>query len=338
MFSEIALQNCQHQILTDEVTSRLASQGIRKLRDFLNHSDKDLAALSSLKLRDILTLRQDLIGKYSSQSYSALELLNNACDGVIKTDVKQFDEIVGGGFKSGRIYELFGPPSTGKTQTSLTVSAIKTLEAGGANNVIYFDTKGDFKIRRFVQILQKRAESKKARIGIAQCLERLKVKKVLDLSEMRSSLESLECAMSRKTSEINFWSHVGLLVIDNIASLVLPLLYTEDNLRSVFGETAKVICLLRKMSFERNLCVVVVNHSTLKPIEGATVRVPSLGKIFQSAADFRILMTRERELENGAISATLKRSPSLIRSSREEEEAGNCKVNIDSSGIVSGGL
>ena len=333
MFLELTLQNCQHPLLTQDVVDGFAKQGIRKLRDFLNHTDKDLAALSGLKVNQVIALRHDLVGKYSGQNRNALQLINNLKEEILRTGVEKVDAILDGGFKSGCIYELFGPPSSGKTQMALTVSAVMAVQHKVQSNVIYFDTKGDFKIDRFVQILQRRNEETKSGISIAKCLDRLRAKKVLDLTELCSSLETIACLVAAGGSKDKFWSKVNLLVVDNIASLVLPLLYTEDNLKVVFGETAKVICLLKKLAHDHNLCILVVNHSTLKPGEEGkpSIRQPSLGKIFSSAANTRMLMVREDEQGHGDILLSLTKTPSLIQSRDEEKK---CKVKIEARGIV----
>ena len=70
----------------------------------------------------------------------------------ISTGSKQVDEVLGGGFQTMSISEVFGEFRCGKTQLSHTMSVIAQLpkDLGGAEGkVAYIDTEGTFRPERY---------------------------------------------------------------------------------------------------------------------------------------------------------------------------------------------
>ncbi|KAL2824764.1 Rad51-domain-containing protein [Aspergillus cavernicola] len=94
----------------------------------------------------------------------------------ISTGSKQFDSILGGGFQSMSISEVFGEFRCGKTQLSHTMSVIAQLpkEMGGAEGkVAYIDTEGTFRPERIGQIAERFGvdpDSAKENIAYARAL------------------------------------------------------------------------------------------------------------------------------------------------------------------------
>ncbi|KAL5377869.1 carboxymethylenebutenolidase [Paraphaeosphaeria sporulosa] len=76
----------------------------------------------------------------------------------ISTGSKQFDAILGGGFATMSISEVFGEFRCGKTQLSHTMSVITQLpkDLGGAEGkVAFIDTEGTFRPERITQIAER---------------------------------------------------------------------------------------------------------------------------------------------------------------------------------------
>ncbi|KAL3494295.1 Rad51-domain-containing protein [Aspergillus germanicus] len=94
----------------------------------------------------------------------------------ISTGSKQFDSILGGGFQSMSISEVFGEFRCGKTQLSHTMSVVAQLpkEMGGAEGkVAYIDTEGTFRPERIGQIAERFGvdpDSAKENIAYARAL------------------------------------------------------------------------------------------------------------------------------------------------------------------------
>jgi len=60
----------------------------------------------------------------------------------IKTGVESFDDAIGGGFPKGRLVELYGEPSSGKTLMSLL--AIATAQKEGMGDCVFIDAENSF--------------------------------------------------------------------------------------------------------------------------------------------------------------------------------------------------
>ncbi|KAG9205457.1 Meiotic recombination protein dmc1 [Epicoccum nigrum] len=76
----------------------------------------------------------------------------------ISTGSKQLDTILGGGFQTMSISEVFGEFRCGKTQLSHTMSVIAQLPrdmGGGEGKVAYIDTEGTFRPERIAQIAER---------------------------------------------------------------------------------------------------------------------------------------------------------------------------------------
>jgi len=69
------------------------------------------------------------------------DMENTECER-IKTGVESIDEALGGGFPTGRVVELYGEPSSGKTLMSLL--AIATAQREERGDCVFIDAEGSF--------------------------------------------------------------------------------------------------------------------------------------------------------------------------------------------------
>lgn len=73
----------------------------------------------------------------------------------ITSGSKELDKLLGGGFETGSITEMFGEFRTGKTQICHTLAVTCQLpveQGGGAGKCLYIDTEGTFRPERLVEI------------------------------------------------------------------------------------------------------------------------------------------------------------------------------------------
>ena len=76
----------------------------------------------------------------------------------LSTGSKTFDTLVGGGFETGSITELFGEFRTGKTQICHTLCVTCQLpisNGGGEGMAMYIDTEGTFRPERLISIAKR---------------------------------------------------------------------------------------------------------------------------------------------------------------------------------------
>lgn len=72
------------------------------------------------------------------------------------------DKLLNGGLMTEKVYELCGPPSSGKTQFCLTLC--KNISSNLQQTVLYLDTKKDFSAKRLKKMLSGRDEVPKLKL------------------------------------------------------------------------------------------------------------------------------------------------------------------------------
>ena len=137
--------------------------------------------------------------------------------------------MLGGGLGSGLVTELFGHPGTGKTQLCLTAAATSLLTSPGL--VFYIDTKGDFSVERFIQILESRSSEKVSSGSLeASARDRLRLCTATTASDLAEAVDMIE-----RLEE----AEVSLVVVDNI-SLPVMRLVIHGNIGKGMGIGSKV--------------------------------------------------------------------------------------------------
>ena len=275
---------------------------------------------------------------------SGFDLLRDRKSLAIQTGIPDLDQLVRGGFQTGFTYEVFGLPGVGKTQLALTLASQCLQSSMRQSNVVYLDTKNDFRIERLVEILRERqsnssgdgdssSSSSKSETLKKSLLQKLRVKKDFYLSDILKSLSSIvnsieACSKQQQQSSRKrrrssdppsephaqdpFWSRIRLVILDNIGSLVLPELGEDSkNLNEVCGIVAQIKILLKHLVTRFNICALVINTATSRTMEGACGRQvyykPSLGKIFEDAADVKIYVEKnEKQNELSNLSRTVR--------------------------------
>jgi RecA/RadA recombinase len=78
------------------------------------------------------------------------------------------DAMIGGGFLTGKIYEVCGPSGSGKTQLCLTIST--HIAHGFKQEVHYIDTKTDFSGKRIQEVLDSKEYPDEVRYKHFECI------------------------------------------------------------------------------------------------------------------------------------------------------------------------
>lgn len=76
----------------------------------------------------------------------------------ITTGSRELDKLLGGGFETGSITEIFGEFRTGKTQICHTLAVTCQLpisQGGGEGKCLYIDTEGTFRPERLLAVAEK---------------------------------------------------------------------------------------------------------------------------------------------------------------------------------------
>jgi len=165
---------------------------------------------------------------------------------------QSLDLLLGGGFESGIISQLYGESGTGKSNI---VMQLAVQAVARSLRVIFIDTEG-FSAERFKQIAGPGAEEMAAKIMIFEPM----------------SLEQQAIAI-RETSKIA-GRDLGLIILDSATSLYRVLLEAEDN-RSIRRTLTVQISELQEIARRHRIPVVITNqvymdieNKALRPLGG----------------------------------------------------------------------
>jgi len=125
----------------------------------------------------------------------------------LTTGSPEIDNLIGGGYTTGWITELYGGYGSGKTQACLTASVMATRpkEEGGLDtDVIYVDSEGTFRISRVKQIAEARG------FDFDEVASRLHV--------VRANTSAHQIVLMDKIRQLGVEKNVKLLIVDSIIS------------------------------------------------------------------------------------------------------------------------
>ncbi len=149
------------------------------------------------------------------------------------------DELLGGGIEKGTITQIFGPPSSGKSNIALNLAV---NVAKNDKKVIYMDTEGGISIDRIKQIAQYDFEKVANNIIVFEPTSFL---------EQNDNLKAID-AWLRKNGE-----GVDLLVLDSAVAL-----YRVDDMKSskLNKELGKQMGILAKIARKYDISVLLTNQ------------------------------------------------------------------------------
>ena len=212
---------------------------------------------------------------------------------------------MGGGFEKGTVTEIFGPPSSGKSNVTLTLAV---NVAKNNKKVIYIDTEGGISIDRIKQI---------SGADFPRVANNIIVFEPTSFLEQNDNLKSIEVWL-RKNHE-----NVDLLVLDSAVAL-----YRVDDMKStkLNKELGKQMGILSKIARTYDIAVVLTNqiYSAFDDEGNNDIRAVG-GTILQYWC--KIILQLERGDEINQRVATLVRHRSI-------PEGKKATFSITSNGII----
>ena len=105
-----------------------------------------------MELSELLGIKRENINSFTQIINDSIS--HELPEIVLSSGSNNFDEVLNGGFRSGKAYLIFGANRTGKTQVShqLCVQAYKH----GLNNIMLLDTENTFRPERIKQLCEAR--------------------------------------------------------------------------------------------------------------------------------------------------------------------------------------
>lgn len=206
----------------------------------------------------------------------------------ITTGSKEFDKLLGGGFETGSITEMFGEFRTGKTQVAHTLAVTCQLpveNGGGAGKCLYIDTEGTFRPERLLEIA--------ARFG-------LDGEQVLDnVAYARAYNSDHQSALLIQASAMMAESRYALLIVDSATALYRTDYSGRGELSARQMHLARYLRSLQRLADEFGVAVVITNQ-VVAQVDGASAmfnpdpKKPIGGNIIAHASTTRLYFRKGR--------------------------------------------
>ncbi len=230
------------------------------------------------------------------------------------TGCKSIDELLGGGFESGTVTQLYGEAGSGKTNICLQV-AVECARKG--KKVIFIDSEG-FSPERFLQIASAEASGDKNPEDVESIARRIIIYEPHSFEQQTSCINEIEEVIREKEGE----NGVALVILDSATLFYRLELDDERNiyLRRVL---ANQIMLLLENARKYDLAVIITNQVYMD-IDKGNLR-PSGGYALEHLS--KVIVQFEKTAEGrGKRRATLRKHRSM-------PEDSSCEFLITDEGV-----
>lgn len=216
----------------------------------------------------------------------------------------RIDELLEGGFERGIITQIFGPPSSGKSNIALFL-AVNVAKQG--KKAIYIDTEGGISLDRIKQI---------AGVDFSNVADNIIVLEPTTFDEQNNNLRALDAWIP------NNYEDIDVIILDSAVALYR----VEDRQSSKLNKDfSRQVQNLWKIARDFNIAVILTNQIYNSFDETKDNISPVGGTILQYRSKTIIQLEKCEELH--------KRLATIIRH-RSIAEGRNIKFKITSGGII----
>ncbi|MCQ2970335.1 DNA repair protein RadB [Methanobrevibacter gottschalkii] len=215
------------------------------------------------------------------------------------------DVMLAGGFEKGTITQIFGPPSSGKSNITLSV-AVNVAKFN--KKVIYIDTEGGISIDRIKQI---------AGVDFSNVANNIIVFEPTSFLEQNDAVKSIDAWLRSNHNDVD------LIVLDSAVAL-----YRVDDMKSskLNKELGKQMGLLSKIARQYDVAIILTNQIYSSYDDEGNNDIKAVGgTILQYWSKVIIQLERGEEINQRI--ATLKRHRSI-------PEGKQVTFSITSKGII----
>lgn len=184
---------------------------------------------------------------------SGIDLLERRSNTIrISTGSKAFDALIGGGFESGGISEIFSAYGGGKTQIAHVLS-VNCLKQMPDSYVVFIDTESTFRPERIIQM------AKGIGIDPNEALKRIKVARAYNSDHQMLLAEKVEDLIKKKGL------NVKLVIVDSLTAHFRAEFVGRGTLADRQQKLNKHMHVLSRLADTQNLTVYVTNQVMARP-------------------------------------------------------------------------
>jgi DNA repair protein RadA len=265
---------------------KLIEAGFTDLMNLAVSSPQNLAEMADIGVNTAVKIiaaarKQADIGNFETGS-EVME--KRKLVGKVTTGSEALDELLGGGFETQAISELFGEFGSGKTQIGhqMAVNVTKPVEDGGLGaTTIYIDTENTFRPERIKQMAEGQG------LDADEILSQIRVARAFNSHH--------QMLLAEKAQEIAKENNVRCLIIDSLTAHFRAEYVGRGALADRQQKLNKHMHDLQRFSDLNNAMVIVTNQVMSKPdaFFGDPTR-PIGGHIVGHAATFRIYLRKSK--------------------------------------------
>lgn len=292
-----------------------------KLKEAGYHDVLSMAVASPGQLVDSVGISETVARKMINAARSALEMGFESGEDVMKkrenvqritTGSENFDALIGGGFETGAITEVFAEFGSGKTQLGHILSTrIQLLENEKDPVVVYVDTENTFRPERIIDFAEDLGLDPK------MVLKHIKVAKAYNSDHQMLLVEKVEDLITKQNL------NVKLVIIDSLTAHFRAEFVGRGTLAERQQKLNRHMHTLSKLADTHNVCIYVTNQVMSKPDQFFGDPTTAIGgHIVGHASTFRIYL---RKGKKGSRVAKLIDSPNLPE--------GECNFFVEKEGL-----
>lgn len=228
----------------------------------------------------------------------------------IKTTSENFNEMLGGGFETGAIYECFGQYGSGKTQIGHAL-AVNTQESDEDSMCVYIDTENTFRPDRITQFAKAKGLDPERVLG--------------NIKVARAFNSDHQLLLAEKVEElVKNGNKIKVLVVDSLTAHFRAEFIGRGTLAERQQKLNKHMRTLALLADKHNICVYVTNQVMAKPDQFFGDPTEAIGgHIVGHNSTFRVYLRRGKK--NTRV-AKLVDSPNLPDS--------ECVFNVAEEGLI----
>ncbi|XP_044271644.1 DNA repair protein RAD51 homolog 4-like [Tribolium madens] len=240
-----------HPLLTEDIVKALQGRKVWTVIDFIKLDTQEINKIARLNFREVRAVKNYLLKKFSATPLNGFDFYKNVLKNtaIIPTEIKGVDQLLNGGLFTGNIYELCGPPTSGKSYFVLNL--IKNVILNMNQNVYIFDNKNDFSARKIKKMLKNCDEDRQIR-----SLSKIIVNRSYTKYDLINSLYEIKNDLENNMK-------LRLIIIDSLPSILLNSNdYVTNN-----SYLNHIVNIMRYIANEHHIAFLVTNLIT-KFIDG----------------------------------------------------------------------